>query len=119
MDLASAPGIRGANLAVKFLLELCAFAALAYWGTTVGSGVVPVVLAIAAPLTAIVLWGLFAAPRAEYRLPIAQRIPLELGVFAAAAIALIGAGGVALGIAFAAVAVVNSVLLTVFKQWEQ
>jgi hypothetical protein len=48
--------LRGANLAVKFLLELAAFAAFAYWGTTVADGVVGVLIAIAAATTAIALW---------------------------------------------------------------
>jgi Protein of unknown function (DUF2568) len=41
--------VRAANLALKFLLELAAIAALAYWGPTAADGVLAVVLAVAAP----------------------------------------------------------------------
>ena len=37
--------LRSANLAVKFLLELAAFAALAYWGARTGHGAWAVLLA--------------------------------------------------------------------------
>ena len=47
------------SLALKFALELAAFAALAYWGATVS-----IVLAIAAPVLAIVLAVLVAVSTA-------------------------------------------------------
>jgi Protein of unknown function (DUF2568) len=52
--------LKTTNLAVKFLLELAALGALAYWGATVGRGVLAVLLAIAAPAAAIIVWGLTA-----------------------------------------------------------
>jgi len=59
--------LRTGNLALKFLLELAAFAAFAYWGATVGAGVVSVLVAIAVTGAAIVLWARFAAPRSSRR----------------------------------------------------
>ena len=38
--------LKSANLGVKFLLELAAFAAFAYWGAGIGGGVLPVVVAV-------------------------------------------------------------------------
>ncbi|MGH3394781.1 MAG: DUF2568 domain-containing protein [Streptosporangiaceae bacterium] len=111
--------MKSANLAVKFLLELAAFAAFAYWGARTGTGAAAVVLAIAAPAAAVVVWGVFAAPRSSRRLPLTARVPLELGVFALAGAALAAAGSVVLAVAFGVVAVLNAVLLTVFHQWEQ
>jgi Protein of unknown function (DUF2568) len=108
--------LSAANLAVKFALEIAALVAFAYWGATVGSGAVSVLLSIAVPLLAVVLWGTFAAPRAERRLPIRLRAPFELAVFAMAALALLTASSAA-AIAFAVVVVVNSVLLTLLGQW--
>jgi hypothetical protein len=108
-----------ANLAVKFVLELAAFAALGYWGSTVGSGVVAVLLAIAAPATAIVLWGTFAAPRSRRRLSLAARVPFELVVFTLASLALVAAGSVLVAIVLAVVVVINSALLTALQQWER
>ena len=70
--------LSAANLAVKLTLEIAAAVAFAHWGGTVGSGAVPVLLGIAAPLLAAVLWGTFAAPRAQRRLPLRVPAPLEL-----------------------------------------
>jgi Protein of unknown function (DUF2568) len=111
--------MKSANLAVKFLLELAAFAAFAYWGARAGSGATAVVLAIVAPAAAVVVWGVFAAPRSGRRLPLTARAPLELGVFALAGAALAAAGSVVLAVVFGGVAVLNAVLLSVFHQWEQ
>jgi hypothetical protein len=110
--------MKSANLGLKFALELAAIAALAYWGLTVGSGATTVVAAVGAPLAMIVIWGVFAAPKARRRLGLAARAPLELSVFGLAAVALGAAGQLALAIAFAAVVVANAVLLSVFRQWE-
>jgi hypothetical protein len=111
--------LKSANFAVKFLLELPAFAVLGYWGATVGHGGLAVRLAIAAPLAAAVLWGLFAAPRARRRLPASARIPLELAVFGLAAAALAAAGSLAGAVIFGVVVIVVIVLLTAFRQWDE
>ncbi len=111
--------MKPANLAVKFLLELAAFAAFAYWGAETGTGATAVVLAILAPAAAVAIWSVFAAPRSSRRLPLAARAPLELGVFALAVVALAVAGSAVLAIAFGVVAALNAILLTVFRQWEQ
>lgn len=111
--------LKSVNLAVKFLLELAAFAAVAYWGATIGHRAWAVLAAIAAPAAAVIVWGLFAAPRAGRRLPRPARAPLELAVFGLAAGGLAAAGAVALAIIFGAVVIVNAVLLTVFHQWQE
>jgi hypothetical protein len=104
--------LRGANLAVKFLLELAAFAAFAYWGTTVADGVVGVLTAIAAATTSIALWGLFAAPRSQRRLPLSSRVSFELAVFALATLALLDTHQTTPAVILATLAVGNSTLLT-------
>ena len=110
--------MRAANLALKFLLELAAIAALAYWGATAADGVLAVVLGVGAPVVFIVVWGRFAAPRSGHRLPLRPRMVLELGLFAVAALALVLAGSPVLAAVFAVVVVANGALLTVFDQWE-
>lgn len=110
--------MRTANLALKFLLELCAFAALAWAGARLFDGVRSVVAAVLLPLAAVVVWGSWCAPRSSRRLPAPARIPLELGVFAVAA-ALLGVSGLpVVAIVLAAVMAVNAVLLTTLHQWE-
>jgi hypothetical protein len=110
--------VRGANLLLKFLLELCAFAALGYSGAQLFDGPVAVLAAVLLPVVAIAVWGLWCAPRSSRRLPAPARIPLELGVFACAAIGLALVGPPVLAIVLAVAMVVNAILLTVFRQWE-
>jgi Protein of unknown function (DUF2568) len=73
----------------------------------------------AAPVAAAVLWGVFTAPRAKSRLPLAARVPFELAVFALAAVAFAAAGSAVAAVVFAGAVVVNAVLLTAFDQWER
>ena len=109
MMLASMPNV--ANLALKFLLELAALAAFAYWGANTGSGAASIVLAVAAPLVAIGLWAVLAAPKSQRRLPLAARVPFELAVFALAALALLAAGAATAAAVFALLVIVNVALL--------
>ncbi len=101
----------GATLTLAFLLELCALAALGYWGVHTGSGpVTKPALGIGAPLLAAVLWGLFAAPKATFSVP-AAKVAVEVLVFGAAAPALYATGHRALAVAFAVLVVANSTLV--------
>jgi len=105
-------GARAANLGLKFLLELCMLGALAYWGAqAAGSTLGDVVLAVAAPLAAAIVWGTFAAPKARRRLARGPRVTLELAIFAVAAVALAAAGAPALAAVFAALVAMNTGLL--------
>ncbi|MGW3917701.1 YrdB family protein, partial [Streptomyces sp. NPDC005070] len=57
-----------ANEILAFVVELAALACLSWWGFTVGdSGPLHILLGLGVPLTAIVLWSLFAAPKARLR----------------------------------------------------
>lgn len=106
--------MRGLNLAVKFLLEIVAFAGLGVWGWQ-AAGWFGVVVT---PAAAVALWGLLAAPKANHRLPLAARVPFELGVFATAASAWWASGHAHTAALFAVLAAVNAVGLTVWRQWE-
>jgi hypothetical protein len=104
--------MKDANLALKFVLELCMLAALAYWGAQAGDSVAAdVALAVAAPLAAAALWGRWAAPKARRRLPRPRRIAFELGMFALAAVALAAADKRVLAAIFVAAVAVNTALL--------
>ena len=111
-------GLKAANLGLKFLLELAAIAAFAFWGASRSPVVLAVILAVAIPAAFIAAWGVWAAPRSPRRLPTPKRVPFELGCFALAAVALIAAGATTTGIAFAVVAAVNAVLLAALGQLE-
>lgn len=104
--------MKNANLALRFVLELCAFAALGYWGSqATSSGWWSAVLAIVTPAAAIVVWGLFVAPKAKVKVSEPVRWAIELMVFLGAAVALIAAHQLALGIVFGVVAVTNGALV--------
>ncbi len=109
--------LKGINAAVSFLLELAMLGAFAYWGAQSGeSTLIKVVLAVGLPLVAIVIWGVYNAPRSARRLPPVPRILLSLLLFIGAAVALAVAGQPALALVFVVVAVVNQVLIYVWKQ---
>jgi Protein of unknown function (DUF2568) len=108
-----APGpASSANLALRFLFELGALAALAFWGVHAGQSLLgDLALGLGAPLLAAAVWGAFAAPKSARRLHGAGLVAVQLGVLGAGAIALAGAGHPLPGAVFAALVVVNTVLL--------
>lgn len=111
-------GLKAANLGLKFLLELLAIAAFAFWGASRSPVILAVILAIAVPAFFVAAWGIWAAPRSPRRLPRQTRVPFELGSITLAAVALIAAGATVAGIALAFVAAVNTVLLAAVGQLE-
>jgi hypothetical protein len=105
-----------ANLAVRFVVEMAAYAALGYWGASHPSPlIVRVALAAVTPLLAMALWSLLLAPKARWRLRDPLALAAELAVFAGAAVALAVAGPARLSQAFIAVAVINTLLVRVFE----
>lgn len=110
--------LKAGNLALKFGVELAAIASLGYWGASLDSSVLSVVMMVLTPAAMIALWGTFAAPRASRRLSLTARIPVELTLLLLAAVALLAAGEVGLAAVMAGAVVLNALLLTAFRQWE-
>lgn len=105
-------------LAVRFLLELAALAALGYWGFRAGAGgglPMKLLLGLGVPLAAAVLWGAFIAPKASFPVTVPIRILLEAAVFGSAAAALYASGHARLALVFVIVAVVDSALVYSLK----
>ena len=98
--------VRAGAEVVAFLLELCALAAVAYWGYTES-----VVLAVVTPLVLAVIWGVFASPRARVALPQWPKLALRVGLLLASALALAVAGQHGLALALAVAVVADNVLL--------
>jgi hypothetical protein len=95
------------NATVAFGLELTALVVLGWAGWQVdGPVAVRVLLAIALPAGAAVLWGLFAAPRATHP-SVGGRLAVQALVFGAAAVLLAWAATPRWGAAFAALVAVN------------
>ena len=103
--------MKAANLGLRFLLELCLLAALAYVGLQVN-----VVFAFVLPVAAAVVWGMFVSPKARYPVPLQAWIAVQAVLFGVAVIGLIVAGSVVLGIVFG-VAVAANLALVLF--WHQ
>jgi hypothetical protein len=106
--------VRVLNEALALLLELCALALFGWWGFTAGNGAVVHVLGgLGLPLAATVLWGLFAAPKARIRLPLAGALAVKAVVFGGAMAALWAVGHPALATVFGVLVVCNTAAVTV------
>lgn len=109
--------LRALNLGIRFLLELCALAALGYWGFQLAQPLaIRIMAGIGAPLAAAVVWGVFVAPKATRRLVDPGRFLVELLVFGSAAAALWVASRPWLGAALLGVYLVNRLLVVVWGQ---
>ena len=99
------------NLALRFFLELAALAALGWYGAHIGeTTLAKVALGGGLPLVAAVLWGLFAAPKSTFDVPLAG-VAVQVLVFGGGALALVAIHRHGLAAAFALVVVLNVLAL--------
>lgn len=103
--------MKAANLGLRFLLELCLLAALAYVGLQVG-----VVLSIVLPVMTAVLWGLLVAPRARFPLPLSSWLGVQILLFGGAVAGLIAMGRTLLGVVFGLAVAANLALVLFWHQ---
>lgn len=105
IDLATlTPVVDVASKILGFALEVAMVAAFLFWGFKQDS---PwnLILGLGIPAVVVVFWGVFLAPRSERRLTANLVGWLSLGLFLAAAAALLDVGSTALGIILAVLAV--------------
>ena len=102
------------NLAIRFILELCALAAMAYWGWTQHAGWLRWGLAIGLPVLAAILWGTFTVPHDHSRsgqapvpVPGLVRLMLELAFFGLAVWMLYDTGATLLSLIMAIVVIIH------------
>ncbi|WP_052702937.1 YrdB family protein [Paenibacillus beijingensis] len=108
--------VQSGLLAVLFLLELSALAAFGYWGFQTGNGqLLKIVLGIGTPLLVAVFWGMVVSPKASFPVPVPVRSLLQLLVFSLAALALYASARQTLAVAFLIVAVIDVVLVYLWK----
>lgn len=116
-SMAPMTGLEGANLALRFLLEMITLVALAFWAFTLEVELpIQIVVAIIAPLLAALTWGAFVAPKARVPLEDPARLGVELVFFGAGAVALMLAGLTVLAVAFIIAVVVHVSLMLGLKQ---
>ena len=109
--------IKASNLALRFLLELCALAAFGYWGFRTGGNLfAKLALGIGVPLLVVVLWGAFVAPNAAVHLVQPVSLILGLAILGLAAIALALAGNPILAGVYGGIVVINAVLMIIWRQ---
>lgn len=98
--------LKNTNLALVFFLELGALVALGYWGFHNGQGVIgKIALGIGAPVLAIVIWGIWGAPKSQWQLRGPWYLLLQIVFFGSAGLALYVASQHVLGIVFAVLVV--------------
>ena len=104
-------GSHPVNLALRFLLELAAWASMAYWGWTQHQGAPRFVWGIGLPLAAMAVWGIFRVPGdpgdAPVPVPGVLRLALELAELGLAVGLLIAAGRLVLGIGLGAIVLLH------------
>jgi hypothetical protein len=109
--------LKWANMGLSFLLELGMLAALGFWGFKTGQGWgMRILLGLGAPLLAGVIWGLFAAPKAQKRLQGLALTGLEIALLGAGVAALSAAGQFRLAWIYAVLLVINRIVWIVWKQ---
>jgi hypothetical protein len=105
------PWLIGVSLALQFAAELVVLLALAVWGYHAVDGAGRFALMVAAPAVAIVVWGVFGAPRGPRHLAGAGRRVLQLAFFGAGALALGAAWTPVAGVVYALVVAANIAFL--------
>lgn len=111
----------GANQALRFLLEVAALIALAYWGWTAHGGVWRVTLAVGLPVVTVAVWAVFRVPDDPGPAPVPVSGPLrllvEFALFGLAAALLAAAGRPLEGAVFAALVALHYVLDRARIRW--
>ena len=99
------------NDVLRFLLELFAFISLGIWGFAVWPLPWPgILVGIAAPAFAILVWGLFRSPKAVFALDPFGKAVVEICIMGAAAFAWWDLGQPIVAVVFALVATVSGVI---------
>jgi hypothetical protein len=84
--------LRAAVLTIRFVCELGALAAVAFWGYHTAGGAAGVALGVLCAGVLAAVWGTFLAPKRRIDLPPPGRLAIELAVWALATAGLWSAG---------------------------
>ena len=104
------------NQIIAFSLEIGMLIVMGYWGAQQGKILfMKFLIPIALCSIAIILWGIFAAPKSAHRLEFTIRILFEMALFTIAALMLYKTDHKVLAISFWVIAFLNEMLSYVFK----
>ena len=92
---------KASMLVALFALEIVAIVALAYWGFTMDAAIWAGSSSdVGTPAVAVLLWMMFAAPKARIPVSGAAVVGVKILVYGAATLAIAAAGHIALAVAF-------------------
>jgi hypothetical protein len=91
--------LRGANLALRFLLELAVLAIVVWWGAATVDGALGWLVGLGAAAALAAVWGVLVSPKAAIAAPAPVRLGVELVVWVAGGAALWSLGRPALAAA--------------------
>jgi len=98
------------NDILRFFLEIFAVVSLAIWGFSSWPLPWNIVLGIALPAVAILLWALFRSPKAVFSIDVFGKALVEIAVMAAAALAWWDMGVPVVAVVFGLLAVISGVV---------
>jgi hypothetical protein len=108
--------LAGANLALRFLLELAGIGAAAWWGFHAVSGTaLRIGLAVVAVVVLVAFWALVVAPGATNPIPPTTRMLIGSVVLLLAAAGLWATGQQAIAAVLGALIVLNTILMLVLS----
>ena len=111
------PVLKAFSQLLYFSVELAMFVSLAYVGFHANAHPLgQYLMGLGLPLLAIILWGLFAAPRSAYRLEPPFRALFALVLFGVTAFLLYRFGLVKIAVVFGLVALLSQLLALSLKQ---
>ncbi|MET7986895.1 YrdB family protein [Streptomyces sp. NPDC005281] len=106
-----------ANELLAFVVEIVALASLGWWGfTTSRSQLLHVLLGVGAPLLAVVLWSLFAAPKARLRPGLPVVLVVKAVVLGGGVAAVYGVGHPVAAAVMAIVVVANTAVAETLRR---
>ena len=110
-------GFHPINLALRFLLELSALAAMGFWSYNQSDGWIRFILMLVVPIIAAAIWGIFAVPDDQSRsgaapisVPGILRLALELAFFAFAVWTMYDLGYTRLGLILGITIVIHYII---------
>jgi len=109
--------IQSTTLVLRVLLDVCALAALAYWGFMTGeTRRVRYRLGIGLPLLAGIAWALLGSPTTALPDMGIQHLVLEMVIFGSAILGLIACKQLFLASVFGLVVILNEVLIVIWSR---